>query len=63
MAWGRFVNLLEKPRLEIAMNAKFVGSTVKGAKSGNIGDGKIFVMPMDECIRIRTDETGHDAIG
>jgi nitrogen regulatory protein P-II 2 len=40
-----------------------VKAIVKSAKSGNIGDGKIFVMPMDECIRIRTDETGHDAIG
>ncbi len=40
-----------------------VAAVVKGAKSGNIGDGKIFVMPMDECIHIRTDETGPDAIG
>lgn len=63
----RSVNLLEKIRIEIAVNDGYVDSTVKaiikGAKSGNIGDGKIFVMPMDECIRIRTDETGHDAIG
>jgi len=61
------VNLLEKVRIEIAVNEEFVDSTVKAiikaAKSGNIGDGKIFIMPMDECIRIRTDETGHDAIG
>ncbi len=63
----RSVNLLEKVRIEIAVNEEFVDSTVKAiikaAKSGNIGDGKIFIMPMDECIRIRTDETGHDAIG
>ena len=63
----RSVNLLEKIRIEIAVNDEFVDETVKAivkaAKSGNIGDGKIFVMPMDECIRIRTDETGHDAIG
>ena len=63
----RSVNLLEKIRVEVAVNDEFVDSTVqaivKGAKSGNIGDEKIFVMPMDECIRIRTDETGRDAIG
>ena len=63
----RSVNLLEKIRIEVAVNDEFVDGTVqaivKGAKSGTIGDGKIFVMPMDDCIRIRTDETGHDAIG
>jgi nitrogen regulatory protein P-II 1 len=63
----RSVNLLEKVRIEIAVNDDYVNETVqaiiKGAKSGTIGDGKIFVMPMDDCIRIRTDETGHDAIG
>lgn len=63
----RSVNLLEKIRIEIAVNDEFVKETVaaivKGAKSGNIGDGKIFVMPMEECIRIRTDETGPEAIG
>jgi len=63
----RSVNLLEKIRIEVAVNDEFVTPTinaiVKAAKSGNIGDGKIFVMPMDDCIRIRTDETGQDAIG
>jgi nitrogen regulatory protein P-II 1 len=63
----RNVNLLEKIKIEIAVNDEFVKQTVnaivKTAKSGTIGDGKIFVMPMDECIRIRTDETGSDAIG
>lgn len=61
------VNLLEKIRLEIAVNDEFVEPTikaiVKGAKSGAIGDGKIFVMPLEECIRIRTDEKGSAAIG
>ena len=61
------VNLLEKVRFEIAVNDDFVDATVhaivKAAKSGNIGDGKIFVMPLEQCIRIRTDETGNDAIG
>ncbi len=63
----RAVNLLEKVRIEIAVNDQYVDDTVqaiiKGAKSGSIGDGKIFIMPMAECIRIRTDETGQDAIG
>jgi nitrogen regulatory protein P-II 2 len=61
------VNLLEKVRLEIAVNDDFVEPTikaiVKGAKSGAIGDGKIFVMPLEQCIRIRTDERGGAAIG
>lgn len=61
------VNLLDKVRLEIAVNDEFVQPTVraivKGAKSGAIGDGKIFVMPLEECIRIRTDEQGSAAIG
>jgi len=63
----RSVNLLEKIRIEIAVNDEFVDETVKaiikGARSGEIGDGKIFVMPMDDCIRIRIDEAGRDAIG
>ena len=63
----RNINLLEKVKVEIAVNDEFVQPTVKAiikaAKSDTIGDGKIFIMPMDECIRIRTDETGPDAIG
>jgi nitrogen regulatory protein P-II 2 len=61
------VNLLKKVRLEIAVNDNFVKPTIdaiiKGARTGEIGDGKIFIMPLDECIRIRTGETGTDAIG
>ena len=61
------VNLRPKIRIEIAVNDAFVQATVdaivKGARSGKIGDGKIFVMPMEQCIRIRTGETGGDAIG
>lgn len=61
------VNLIEKIQIEIAVNDNFVEPTVKAiikaAKSGTIGDGKIFIMPLDECIRIRTDERGKDAIG
>jgi nitrogen regulatory protein P-II 1 len=61
------VNLLKKVRLEIAVNSEYVDATVdaiiKGARTGNIGDGKIFIMDMPECIRIRTGERGNDAIG
>ena len=61
------VNLLKKVRLEIAVNDNFVKPTVEGivagARTGQIGDGKIFVVPLEECIRIRTGETGSPAIG
>ena len=61
------VNLLKKIRLEIAVNEDFVDQTVaaiiKGAKTGQIGDGKIFILDLPECIRIRTEEKGHNAIG
>ena len=61
------VNLLKKVRLEIAVNEDFVEPTVKaiieGAKTGKIGDGKIFVVDLPECIRIRTGERGEKAIG
>ena len=61
------VNLLKKLRLEIAVNDAFVDRTVaaiiEGAKSGQIGDGKIFILDLPECIRIRTEERGKEAIG
>ncbi|MFH2145034.1 MAG: P-II family nitrogen regulator [Candidatus Omnitrophota bacterium] len=61
------VNLLKKVRLEIAVNEDFVEPTIKaiikGAKTNNIGDGKIFVLDLPECIRIRTGERGNRAIG
>lgn len=61
------VNLLKKVRLEIAVNEDFVEPTInaiiKGAKTGKIGDGKIFVLNLPECIRIRTEERGGGAIG
>ena len=61
------VNLLKKIRLEIAVNEDFVEPTIKaiikGAKSGKIGDGKIFILDLPECIRIRTGERGNNAIG
>ena len=61
------VNLLKKTRLEIAVNDDFVKPTIdaiiRGAKTGNIGDGKIFVTDLKDCIRIRTGEIGKEAIG
>jgi nitrogen regulatory protein P-II 2 len=60
-------NLLRKIRLEIAVNDNFVQPTIeaikKGARTGEVGDGKIFVLPLEECVRIRTNETGGLAIG
>jgi nitrogen regulatory protein P-II 1 len=61
------VNLLKKIRIEIAINDNYVtqtvGAIISGARSGEIGDGKIFVLDLPECIRIRTGETGHQAVG
>ena len=60
-------NLLKKIRLEIAVNDKYVEPTVsaimKGAQTGSIGDGKIFILNLEECVRIRTEEKGSVAIG
>ena len=63
------VNLLRKVQLQIAVNDEFVEPTInailKGGRSGEkgeIGDGKIFVVPLDDCIRIRTGERGTEAI-
>ena len=60
-------NLLRKVRLEIAVNEDFVEPTIKaiikGAQTGETGDGKIFVLDLVECVRIRTEERGGKAIG
>ncbi|MCI0491733.1 MAG: P-II family nitrogen regulator [Planctomycetes bacterium] len=63
------VNLLRKVQLMIAVNDHFVEPTInaiiKGGRtgsSGEIGDGKIFVVPLEDCIRIRTGERGSEAI-
>ncbi|MEM9364796.1 MAG: P-II family nitrogen regulator [Planctomycetota bacterium] len=63
------VNLLRKVQLQIGVNEEFVQPTidaiVEGGRSepeGEIGDGKIFVLPMDDCVRIRTGERGNEAI-
>jgi nitrogen regulatory protein P-II 1 len=63
------VNLLRKVQLQIAVNEDFVEPTIqaiiKGGRTGptgEIGDGKIFILPLDDCIRIRTGERGSEAI-
>ena len=60
------VNLLKKVRIDIAVNEEFTQATIdaiiRGARTGNIGDGKILVTPLEQCIRIRTGEHGKDAI-
>ncbi|MBN1441086.1 MAG: P-II family nitrogen regulator [Planctomycetes bacterium] len=63
------VNLIRKVKLEIGVNEEFVGPTIeailRGGRSGpegEIGDGKIFVLPLDDVVRIRTGERGPEAI-
>lgn len=62
------INLLRKVELQIAVNEEFVEPTIQAiiqggrTTGGKIGDGKIFVLPLDECIRIRTGERGGEAI-
>ena len=63
------VNLLRKVQLQIAVNEEFVEPTVnaiiKGGRSGEkgeSGDGKIFILPLEDCVRIRTGERGGEAI-
>ena len=61
------IRLISKLKLEIAVNEDFVKPTIDAimsvARTGKIGDGKIFVVPLDEVVRIRTGETGRPAIG
>ena len=61
------IRLLDKLKLEIAVNDDFVADTVEAimeaAHRREIGDGKIFVLPLEECYRIRTGESGEGAIG
>ncbi len=63
------VNLLRKVQLQIAVNEEFVQPTIdaiiaggRSSEQGEIGDGKIFVLPLEDCIRIRTGERGPEAI-
>ncbi len=63
------VNLVQKVKLEIAVNDEFVEQTIEAivrggrtGEEGKIGDGKIFVLPLEDCVRIRTGERGGEAI-
>ena len=63
------VSLLRKVQLMIAVNDEFVEPAIdtiveasRSGEKGEVGDGKIFVLPLEECIRIRTGERGSDAI-
>jgi len=64
---SKVINLLSNLRIEIAVNDDFVDTTVDGiikaTRTDEIGDGKIFIIPLQDCIRIRTGERGPDAIG
>lgn len=61
------VNLIKKVRLEIGVNDEFVEPALKalndGARTGEIGDGVIFVLPIEQAMRIRTGESGSPAMG
>jgi len=64
------VRLLPKLKLELAVNDAFVQATIeaivhaaRSGETGQIGDGKIFVLPLEDCVRIRTGECGGAAIG
>ncbi|HDY81852.1 MAG TPA: P-II family nitrogen regulator [Halieaceae bacterium] len=60
------VDFLPKVKIEVAVAAALVEQTIeaitKAANTGKIGDGKVFVSPLEQVIRIRTGETGEDAI-
>jgi nitrogen regulatory protein P-II 1 len=60
------VDMLPKTKIELVVNKEDVEKVIsvidKVAKTGNIGDGKIFVIPVDDVIRVRTGERGKDAI-
>jgi nitrogen regulatory protein P-II 1 len=60
------VGLADKVRFEIAVSDEFVDATIdalcEGARTGEVGDGKIFVLPLERAVRIRTGETDHGAV-
>jgi len=60
------VDFLPKVKIEVAVADEIVASVVaaivKGARTGKIGDGKVFVLPLEEVVRIRTDERGESAL-
>jgi len=60
------VDFLPKVKIELALTEEMVDKAIeainKAARTGKIGDGKIFVMPLEQIVRIRTGETGKDAV-
>lgn len=60
------MGLEEKVRFEVAVTDSFVETTVEalreGARTGEVGDGKIFVVPLEQAVRIRTGDTDHGAV-
>jgi len=60
------MGLAEKVRFEVAVSDEFVDPTIEalceGARTGEVGDGKIFVVPLERAVRIRTGESDHDAV-
>ncbi len=60
------MSLSDKVRFEIAVSDEFVETTIQalcdGGRTDEVGDGKIFVVPLDRAVRIRTGETDHDAV-
>ena len=60
------VDFLPKIKIEVVLSdtvvPQAVEAIVKAAKTGKIGDGKVFILPLENAIRIRTDETGEDAV-
>jgi nitrogen regulatory protein P-II 1 len=60
------MGLADKARFEIAVSDEFVQTTVnalrEGARTGEVGDGKIFVVPLEQAVRIRTGETDQSAV-
>jgi nitrogen regulatory protein PII len=60
------MGLSEKVRFEVAVSDDFVETTIQalceGARTGEVGDGKIFVMPLERAVRIRTGDTDHGAV-
>jgi nitrogen regulatory protein P-II 1 len=60
------MELTEKVRFEVAVSEPFVQPTIdaltEGARTGEVGDGKIFVVPLEHAVRIRTGETGRQAV-
>ena len=60
------VNFVPKLKLEIAVSDEIASDVVntisEKAKTGKVGDGKVFVLPLEQALRVRTDETGNDAL-